>query len=51
MLHVRGERVDERAEVMRGRGMHHVILGEVVNPRMELGDLSFNFGNENEDDF
>ena len=34
-----GERADERAEVMRGRGMLHVTLGKVVNPRMELGDL------------
>ena len=34
-----GERADERAEVMRGRGILHVTLGKVVNPRMELGDL------------
>ena len=32
----KGERVDERVEVMRGRGLLHVTLGEkVVNPRMD----------------
>jgi len=34
-----GKRAEERVEVMRGRGVLQVALGEVVNPRMELGDL------------